>query len=1652
MSDNENVLFEEDNDRLLLDDDDGDLSEIDDRWCLVGRFLTKRSIDCQAMQHKKASLWQPNRGLYVKELDPNHFLFQFYHEIDITRVIDSSPWTFDRVPLIFERVKVGENPRQITLTRLDVWIQCHEMKTGFMSENTLKHMANYIGTFVKSDPNNFTGVWRDYLRVRTTINVEKPLKKKMTLERKNGQTCTVQFKYEDLPTFCFICGVLGHSERFCDRLFDTPAELIKKMFDLSLKAAPRRRQHTIGSPWLRSGANYRGPVTGGGESTQAGVSRNIHGEENNQGLIANLHNIGNPQQIIRGDVPHFVEKDPKAKDKSIQGGNDVASEVILSNNALLVVENKRRRTDVAKELGESVDGPNTPLVGLGNISNDNGIFEMLDQDNHIDMKVAALDGSWWRLTGVYGEPIRNQREQTWTLLKTLKSNSTLPWCVIGDLNNVLSQEDKKGGRPYPQWLLQGFQVCLDECGLEDLELLGYPFTWERGRGTRDWIEVCLDRALVTNSWRTLFPEACLSNLEASTSDHCPIFLEPTVRVSFRTPRRFRFENAWLSEPMCYQLVQDCWDTQSHESISGKISKCAEVLARWGKEVTGDFKARIKHCKTTMSILKPKMDAESVKQYDEARNRLFEVLEQRETFWKQRAKQFWLKGGDKNSKYFHKTASSRKQHNTILQLKDDHGTWVDWNNGLANMINAYYTSLFATANTRCQEVIDSVSAMVSTQANEELSKPVSEEEVRKAIFQMHPDKSPGPDGMTPAFYQKCWQIVKRDVTRTVQHFFEHGVLEDGCGEANIVLIPKKKNPQHMKDLRPIALCNVLYKVITKVMTNRMKPFMSEIIADSQSAFVPGRLISDNVLVSFEVLHYLKRKRKGKTSFMALKLDMSKAYDRIEWPFLEAMLRKMGFVENWIRLIMTCVSTARYKVIHDAYEVGPICPSRGIRQGDPLSPYLFIICAEGLSSLLYKYERNGWIHGCKVANGAPRISHMLFADDSYLYCKATLQEAQRIQELLHKFESASGQQVNFAKSSIFFSLNTDHPTQMHICNYLHMAVADEGSFYLGLPSTMSRNKTSVLGFLRDKVKKRLQSWEGKFLSKGGKEVLIKSVVQALPSYAMNVFLLPLEISNDIERAMCKFWWKSSQDENKGIHWMAWDKLCLHKRGGGMGFRNLRDFNLSLLGKQGWRMLTRPQSLASRLFKARYFPNGNFLNAQLGSNPSFVWRSILESQSLLKHGIRWCVGDGTRIQITGEPWLPHEENPKVISSHPSLITATVNSLMKPGELTWDDEILNDLFEERDRTLIKAIPLNITQTFDHLVWSKENSGTFSVKSAYALLQKLKGNWFDDAGDVFWRKLWQLKLPSKMQNLVWRACNNCLPTVVQLRTKRVDVSPLCPICHIEQETILHALVTCREVSKCWDRVGIGTSVAPGAGFFDWCSAVFCNKPAAVICRVVAVCWAVWGARNNLVWNKKPFIFEDVVAYAFRYLDQWKAAQISSDSSWPILTAADVSEQWTPPNGTSVKINVDAAMFNDGRSFGLGMVARNSDGLLIAGKMKYTAVQVEVAVAEAIGIRKVLSWLKENRWPQVYIETDSLCVVQAIHSSTDMISLFGSVIQDCKTMLASLNNVVISFVKRSVNVVAHSFARAARLYPDCTCSLETVPTELLPCLVADVRV
>ncbi len=223
---------------------------------------------------------------------------------------------------------------------------------------------------------------------------------------------------------------------------------------------------------------------------------------------------------------------------------------------------------------------------------------------------------------------------------------------------------------------------------------------------------------------------------------------------------------------------------------------------------------------------------------------------------------------------------------------------------------------------------------------------------------------------------------------------------------------------MADYRPISLCNVVYKLVAKTLANRLKKILPLIISENQSAFIPGRLIVDNVLVAYEALHHMKNWRGGKEGLLALKLDISKAYDRVEWIFLEHIMRKLGFSNKWIKIVLSCVSTVSYSILINGEPKGRIIPSRGLRQGDPLSPYLFILCAKGLSSLIQAATNENFLHGVVVARGAPKISHLFFADDSLLFCKANIEEVTIIQYLLHLYEKTLGQRVNTDKTCFFF----------------------------------------------------------------------------------------------------------------------------------------------------------------------------------------------------------------------------------------------------------------------------------------------------------------------------------------------------------------------------------------------------------------------------------------------------------------------------------------------------------------------------------------------------------------------------------------------------------------------------------------------------------
>ncbi len=253
-------------------------------------------------------------------------------------------------------------------------------------------------------------------------------------------------------------------------------------------------------------------------------------------------------------------------------------------------------------------------------------------------------------------------------------------------------------------------------------------------------------------------------------------------------------------------------------------------------------------------------------------------EKEEVHWRQRSRIARFKEGDRNTSFYHACASQRKKTNTIVGLNDDNGIWHSDKVAIDTLAVDYFSNLFFTSHLAAVgEVVNHVEPAVTFAMNEGFLVPFTNEEVKFALFQMHPSKAPSPNGMTNLFYQKIWHIVEHDVCLAVLDFLNNGHMLKNVNSTHIALIPKVKNSESMSNFRPISLCDVIYKIISKILVNRMKLILPNVIADSQSAFVPGRMITDNVIITFESLHYLKNLRGGKNAQIVAKFDMSKAYD-------------------------------------------------------------------------------------------------------------------------------------------------------------------------------------------------------------------------------------------------------------------------------------------------------------------------------------------------------------------------------------------------------------------------------------------------------------------------------------------------------------------------------------------------------------------------------------------------------------------------------------------------------------------------------------------------------------------------------------------------------------------------------------------------------
>lgn len=431
--------------------------------------------------------------------------------------------------------------------------------------------------------------------------------------------------------------------------------------------------------------------------------------------------------------------------------------------------------------------------------------------------------------------------------------------------------------------------------------------------------------------------------------------------------------------------------------------------------------------------------------------------------KDRSRVDWLRAGDRNTGFFHAQSTARRTRNRISALEDANGVLCETKEAIHAVVQQFYTNLYsAQEELVVDEVLHHVPVKVTEQMNDRLMRPFSAEEIDKALFAMAPLKAPGEDGFNAGFYQRHWNLIREDVTRAVLNFLNGGHMPEVVNKTVIVLIPKVKNPRNITQYRPISLCNVIYKICSKVLANRLREILDEIISEEQSAFVPGRLITDNVIMAYECIHAMRRK-KGKQGWCAVKIDMMKAYDHVEWEYLQGVMLQLGFSEDWVSLVMKCVNSVSFQVKVNGELLPSFKPSRGFRQGDPISPYLFLLCGEGLSCMLKNYD-GGWIdRGIRAGLRSPWVSHLLFADDCLVFMKADSRSATRLNEILQAYSHGSGQSANKQKSSVFFSPNCGASTRRVVQNILQIQREAMTEKYLGLPTAAGRITERILNTL-------------------------------------------------------------------------------------------------------------------------------------------------------------------------------------------------------------------------------------------------------------------------------------------------------------------------------------------------------------------------------------------------------------------------------------------------------------------------------------------------------------------------------------------------------------------------------------------------------------
>ncbi|GJT92141.1 RNA-directed DNA polymerase, eukaryota, reverse transcriptase zinc-binding domain protein [Tanacetum coccineum] len=763
-----------------------------------------------------------------------------------------------------------------------------------------------------------------------------------------------------------------------------------------------------------------------------------------------------------------------------------------------------------------------------------------DQVMHF-LVAAVTDGKIIYVSFVYGENVDKDR------------------VLLGDFNVTLFDNENTHPNVRGDYGVRDFKDCVDNLGVEDIPMTGMFFTWiQKRQNPESGILKKLDRIMGNCHFLEEF-KACVANfLPYNISDHTHALL--TINeITSKKPKPSRFMNFLADKPEFLGIVKDNWNAPV-DGFAMFRKKCSKAKRELNKSLyLTELRERELLCSNSYKS----------------------ALLDEERLLRQKSKIEWLKEGDLNNAYFHNSLKGRLNKCIIEIISDEDGesfTGVD----VADKFVEHFQKIFGVEGETypVDDPTQLFSKKISQEDALEMVKPISNEEIKSAIFDIEDNKAPGPDGFTSKFFKASWGIVGGDVCRAIKEFFSSGKMLGELNTTIISLMPKSKNPGKAVDYKPIACCGVFYKCISKVITNRIKIVLNKLVDPNQGAFIEGRQISDNILLIQELMNGYTWKNKIRRC--AFKVDIQKAYDTVSWDFLKMSLDFFGFPSKMVNWIMVCLSTASFSVNVNGSSHGFFKAKRGLRQGDPVSPYLFTIIMEVFNLMVKRQisldKRFKFHWGCKEMG----ITHLCFADDLMLLCHADKISASILIRALDEFSLTSGLYPSMTKSTVYFG-NVPNDVKCSILMFMPFNEGNLPAKYLGVPLVSRKLHKDDCKFLVECVVKRIIDWRNRCMSYAGRLQLISSILSSL---------------------------QSGNDKNLSIASVAWKDICMPKCQGVLGLKSLQTWNQALMTKHLWNILDNKNSIWVRWINLYWLKGHSVWSCVSNKQISWCWKEALET----------------------------------------------------------------------------------------------------------------------------------------------------------------------------------------------------------------------------------------------------------------------------------------------------------------------------------------------------------------------------------------------------------------------------------------------------------